>query len=201
MTFYITRHGETEWNIKGLMQGHEDSPLTPLGKGQARQLSDKLRGIHFDEIFSSDLIRAIKTAEVIALERNLAVKATRALRERNMGIFEGTKSDEFWSLFNEWQKLSEEERKKHKRSGDFETVEESESMTTRLINFLRETAIAFRGKSILIMTHGGIMSHFLTHLGYGENKRLWIENGALAKIESDGIEFDIKEIEGVKIAQ
>src|SRR3989344_5835107 len=88
-TFYIVRHGQTEWNTKGLLQGHGDSPLTYLGVKQAEQIRDELKSIHFDAIFSSDLLRAKRTAEIVALERKIAVKTTQALRERDFGHFEG----------------------------------------------------------------------------------------------------------------
>src|SRR3990172_8408752 len=88
-TIYIVRHGETEWNIKGVMQGHSDSPLTKTGEKQAHQIAEELKEIHFDEIFSSDALRAKRTAEIIALERKMAVQAKTALRERNYGEFEG----------------------------------------------------------------------------------------------------------------
>lgn len=81
-TFYIVRHGETLWNVKGLLQGIKDSALTPTGEKQARELAAELESVNFDVIFSSDLLRARRTAEIIALERKLAVKTSQLLRER-----------------------------------------------------------------------------------------------------------------------
>src|SRR3990167_6788870 len=89
-TFYIVRHGETVFNKKGIMQGNIiDSPLTKIGENQAERVRKKLSKLHFDEIFSSDLFRAKRTAEIITLERKLAVKTTQALREQNYGRYEG----------------------------------------------------------------------------------------------------------------
>lgn len=85
-TFYIVRHGETEWNVKGLVQGHTDIPLTKKGKRQARQLAKKLSRINFNAVFSSDLLRAKQTAQLIALEKKIAVKTTQALREETDGV-------------------------------------------------------------------------------------------------------------------
>ncbi len=49
---YIVRHGQTEWNVKGLLQGHADSPLTQEGESQAKQIAQELRDVHFDASFS-----------------------------------------------------------------------------------------------------------------------------------------------------
>ena len=56
-TIYLIRHGETEWNEKKLIQGHSDIPLNEKGKLQSEQLGEKLKDIHFEAVFSSDLIR------------------------------------------------------------------------------------------------------------------------------------------------
>jgi broad specificity phosphatase PhoE len=72
-TFYITRHGETVWNIQQRMQGQQDSPLTENGILQAKAAAEKLKKIHFDHAFSSDLLRARRTAEIIAADHDLAI--------------------------------------------------------------------------------------------------------------------------------
>lgn len=88
-TFYIVRHGETEWNAQGLMQGHLDSPLTSTGEEQARELAQTLLAIHFDHVFSSDLLRARRTAELLVIDRKFALNTTQLLRERTFGKYEG----------------------------------------------------------------------------------------------------------------
>ncbi|MFD2882332.1 histidine phosphatase family protein [Paenibacillus rhizoplanae] len=52
-TVYITRHGQTEWNVQKRMQGHQDSPLTPLGVQQAEWLSKSLLDVHLDAVYAS----------------------------------------------------------------------------------------------------------------------------------------------------
>ena len=80
-TIYLVRHGETEWNTEGRLQGQKDSFLTAKGEKQAAQTAEKLKGVKFDAIFSSDLLRAKRTAEIIKLERQLEINTTKALRE------------------------------------------------------------------------------------------------------------------------
>src|SRR5919106_4393521 len=85
----LIRHGETLWNQQGRMQGQHDSPLTPTGLHQARQLARRLKDVSFTALYSSDLGRAHQTARCIADETGHDVIAERGLRERDFGIFEG----------------------------------------------------------------------------------------------------------------
>lgn len=200
-TFYIVRHGETEWNVKGLIQGHEDSPLTKNGIKQTKALAKSFKNISIDVVFSSDLLRSQKTAEIIALEKKLAIKLTKVLRERNFGKYEGKEHEalrEFDILF---EKLSEEEKFSFTNSSD---IESDEQIVTRLITFLREAAITHPGKTVLVVTHGGIMRAFLIHLGIGTYQTLTrgaIKNAAYIKLLSDGVDFFIKETKGINKSQ
>jgi len=200
--FYIVRHGETEWNIKKIIQGQGDSPLTLEGKNQARRLAEKFKNIKFDAIFSSDLLRARKTAEIVALEHNLIVKTKRLFRERQFGKFQGKKVTEFRKELKEFlekrEKMCKKERFCTKLHDDIESDEE---MMSRFIRILKEIAVAYPGKKVLVVTHGGIMRVFLVHLGfagYQELPRGAINNMGYIKFESDGIEFSVKEVVGVK---
>src|SRR5215218_4349679 len=85
----LIRHGGTEWNKQGRMQGQRDSPLTPLGLQQARQLARRLRDVPHAALYSSDLGRAYETARRIADETKDEIVCDRGLRERCFGIFEG----------------------------------------------------------------------------------------------------------------
>jgi broad specificity phosphatase PhoE len=88
-TLYITRHGETEWNTEGRMQGWNDSPLTELGVNQAYWLHERLKDMEFHAIYSSPAGRAYKTAEILKGERNIEIIAHDALREMNLCQWEG----------------------------------------------------------------------------------------------------------------
>ena len=73
-TIYFARHGETSWNVKKMIQGIKDIPLNKKGEEQAMMIGEKLKNIKFDAVFSSDLIRAKRTAEIILLEKNWRCK-------------------------------------------------------------------------------------------------------------------------------
>ncbi len=86
---YVTRHGETEWNTLGRMQGHLDSPLTKLGEDQARWLGESLKNTPLDYIYSSPSGRAMQTAKAINQSRNLTIRTEENLREIYLGEWEG----------------------------------------------------------------------------------------------------------------
>jgi len=202
-TFYIARHGETEWNAQNLMQGQKDSLLTPKGIEQAKNLADKLKQIKFDQIFSSDLARAKKTAEIVALEHKLIVSTSKLLRESSFGKFEGMKISGFNQLIKkqleEMKTLTTKDRLKYRMEKSMETDEEAVS---RLLTFLREISLAYSNKKILLVSHGKIMRTLLIHLGIGDYESLprgSIKNTAYIVLESDGIEFFVKQLHGIEI--
>ncbi len=195
-TFYIVRHGETEWNAKRLIQGQKDSPLTENGINQAQLVAKKLSHISFDMAFSSDLLRAKRTAEIIIAEKKLIVETTELLRERNFKHFEGKHRDALRAFDAYYNSLNDQGKFTYSNEG----IESDESMATRMVTFLRETALTHPGKTILIGSHSGIIRATLIHLGFGTYTTLpqgSIRNSAWARIESDGIDFFVKETEGV----
>jgi probable phosphoglycerate mutase len=199
-TIYIVRHGETEWNVTDRIQGQFDSSLTKKGIEQAKQIGNKLRHISFDAIFSSDLLRAKRTAEIIKLDRQLEIITRESLRERSFGRFHGKSSKEYKEetkeLLDEYQKLSEREQWKFKFDSNYESDEE---LASRFITLLQEVAAAYPNKTVLIVTHGGPIRTFLAHCGFAKMSELQagsFKNAGYLKIQSDGIDFFIKEVEG-----
>ena len=88
-TLHFVRHGETDWNRDGRIQGFADVPLSSIGREQARELAASLGGRPIGAIYASDLRRALETAEPLATRLGLEVVATPALRERDFGANEG----------------------------------------------------------------------------------------------------------------
>ena len=94
MKLYFVRHGKTEWNLEGRLQGAKgDSPLLKESVEQVRELGHYLSDTHFDLVFSSDLPRAKKTTELIMESQKPKAKVTytKALREWQLGKLEGQK--------------------------------------------------------------------------------------------------------------
>jgi len=97
--FYICRHGQTDGNVKGIWAGSEtDIPLNEIGRQQAWELADKLRGKSFD-VYSSPLIRAVQTANIIA--RGCDVTIMQNLRECNFGVAEGSSFAQTKEIYGE----------------------------------------------------------------------------------------------------
>ncbi len=201
-TFYIVRHGETEWNVKGLLQGQSDSPLTKKGIRQSNKLAKILKDIKFDAAFSSDSLRAKKSADIILLEKKITLETTELLRERSFGKWEGrgyeVYGNELRELLSEFEKLSDEMKMKFK----FPDIESDEEILVRFIRILREIALGFLGKTVLVVTHGAMMRTLLIHLGFGTYASLppgAIENSGFIKLRSDGVDFFIDETRGVEL--
>lgn len=87
-TLYIVRHGETDWNKMGKYQGITDVPLNENGLAQAKACGEALSHVHFDRILSSDLSRALVTAESIRRNRSIPISIDKRLRELNFGDWE-----------------------------------------------------------------------------------------------------------------
>lgn len=201
-TFYIVRHGRTEWNNAHRMQGHMDSPLTSEGLAQAKELAGYFSPIHFDAVFSSDVMRAKRTAEIIVSDREIAIETTKLLREASFGKYEGITWEKFEAelreKLEEREKLELESFMKYSLSPEVETYE---STVMRLILFLREASLAYQGKTLLVVSHSGIMQALLMHLGFATHKQLppgSVKNLAHIKLESDGTDFFIKETVGIE---
>ena len=194
-TLYIVRHGQTEWNVKELNQGQTDIPLNPEGIKQAETLRKNLKDIDVDTVFSSDLIRAKKTAEIISLEKKLAIKTAKALRERRFGKYEGLPYNDMKDFHKTWESLTRKARLSYKPYDDYETDEE---IISRYITFLREVAVAHLGIKVLIVSHGGVMRVLLNHLSDKTYFTNAISNLGYIKLESDGVDFFIKELSGIK---
>ena len=206
-TFYIVRHGETEWNLAKLLQGHSDSPLTEVGINQAKDLAKKLKSVSFDAVFASDLLRAKRTAEIIAQEKKIIIKTTAVLRERSFGRFEGKPREifqkELQQYWEEYEKLLDEQKSQYKFPTEPD-IESDEELMLRFIPFIREIAVAYAEKTVLIVTHGGVMRSFLVHLGYGTPSELsWgtVKNSGYIKLESEGTDFFLKEVTDVEKRQ
>lgn len=91
MDIYLMRHGETPWNKEGRIQGSSDIPLSPYGIELAEDTRDGLvrDGIHFDRIYSSPLIRAVQTAEVVNEQQHAPLILDPRIREMCFGKYEG----------------------------------------------------------------------------------------------------------------
>jgi probable phosphoglycerate mutase len=155
----IVRHGQTEWNIKGIRQGHLDSPLTGRGLAQAKALGQRLAREKFSVLYSSDLGRAVETAKEIVSVTGHQIVTDARLRERHLGIFQGLNADEINERYPE-------ERRLMRTSGPGYVIPGGESMiqqVERNVAFLDSLAVRHAGETIVVVTHGGVVSGFFRH--------------------------------------
>jgi probable phosphoglycerate mutase len=148
-TILLARHGETDWNRQGRFQGHADPPLNETGRAQAAELAAELEGVELAAVYSSPLGRALETAQVVAAERGLEPVAVDALREVDVGSWEGLTRAEVEARFPEqlarWLDYDQ----------GWENGESYEEMGRRVVAALLELAAAHEGERILAVTHGG----------------------------------------------
>ena len=167
----LVRHGETDWNADGRLQGQTDRPLSDFGRTQAHRLACDLAEEKLDAIYSSDLARALETAEIVAERVGLPVLLDPDLREKDWGTWEG---------------LTAVERDRVEFVG-----ESTEAHEERILRALRRISEGHPdGGSVLVVTHGGSMRRVQTAaLGMAlpvvENCGRWacaIENGAFRAV-------------------
>ena len=156
---YIVRHGETVWNTEDKMQGVKDSPLTDKGKIHAQRMGEKLKemGVDFSALYTSDLGRALNTAEIINSNIGIEITEEERLRERNMGVFEGHSWDYVRENYKEDFKLLVSE-------DDDYCIPEGESRgeyRDKVISFMKFIAEKHEGENILAVTHRGFINFFL----------------------------------------
>lgn len=99
MKVYITRHGQTEWNLEGKTQGWRNSDLTEKGIENAKRLGERLKYINFDCIYSSPLGRALDTAKYIRGNQKTKIILNESFKEMNFGIWEGMKHSEVNEMY------------------------------------------------------------------------------------------------------
>lgn len=152
----VIRHGETEWNKIGKQQGQQNSPLTEEGRRQAAVAGAVLKNEGAELIYSSDLGRALESAEIIQEQTGLPIKTHKDLRERHLGILQELTIKEFAQKFpREYEKF---------RGNDPLYVipggESAQERYDRGIRAFNEIEQQNRGKKIIVVTHGGILESF-----------------------------------------
>ncbi len=147
------RHGETEWNVGARIQGQLDIPLNAHGRRQVVRLADALVGEGITAIWSSDLARALRTAEAVGDRLGLPVMTDVGLRERRFGVFEGLT---FAEIAERWPADSERWRRRDPDFGaaDGETLQ---AFFDRCTAAVRRLAAAHAGETIAVVAHGGVM--------------------------------------------
>ena len=178
----LIRHGETEWNLSGRWQGHADSPLSLRGIEQAKALGDRIKTEEFDFYYSSDLGRALHTAELVGTPSGMNAEPFEKLRERDLGVLEGLNTDEMIekhpSIYSAFRN----------DGPDFQVPggESFRQFYQRSADAVEEIADKHPGSRIALVTHGGVLGaifRYVLKLDLDADRNFVLLNCSLNRIE------------------
>lgn len=185
MRLYIIRHGQTSWNIERRLQGRSDIPLNENGRALAAQTAEGMRHIPFDLAFTSPLIRAKETAELVLAGRGVPIYEDERIIEISFGVYEGrhwTEADTKEAL--DPLRATEDETAAYEISNFFyhperyqpaKGGETLEQLAARTADFMDDICARpdLRDKTVLVSTHGAALSGLLNSMRTYEPRDFW----------------------------
>ena len=185
MKLLLIRHGETEWNIKGKIQGSCDTELNDTGIRQAEELSSKMleNKYNFSKIYSSKQKRASKTAEILSKATNIEYAVIEGLEEMNLGVWEGLS----WAEVKEKYPAEYEEWYINRRYTKTPKGESYEDMLKRVFAAIKNI-IKENREDVVIVTHSAVIMSircFLTNTPFDEMTKFKTENTSITEVDSD----------------
>ncbi|MCP5470375.1 MAG: histidine phosphatase family protein [Chlamydiales bacterium] len=188
VSFFLVRHGETEWNRLKRVQGHTDMPLNNTGRAQAREAAEKLVQAHLDitSVYASDLSRAQETAKETATKLNVPIFSSKALRERCAGISEGFTYDEWFAHYKDaFDRLEKEFSCREERWAQ-RVVPESETLAESYARMKEElTRIAnasFDGEKVAVFAHKRVITVFAAGISGQEYEAINVPNCGMLEV-------------------
>lgn len=143
---YITRHGQTDWNVQKRIMGKIDEPLNKTGIEQANITKDNLTGIDIDLIICSPLLRAKQTAQIINEVLKADIIYDERISERSFGEFEGMETKNF-DFLGFWD---------YYKNDKFAKAENIQDFFQRIYSFLDDITKKYYNKNIMLVAHGGV---------------------------------------------
>ena len=157
----IARHGETDWNIKGVLQGWIDVPINQLGRSQAIDLALSVESAGITAIWSSPLQRARETAEIVASRLGLPAPSCHdGLKERHFGAIQGIPKAELGEL----NPVLLQQILKRNPATHFEDGESMDEFADRVITAITDIGELHAGERVLVITHGWVMDAITRHV-------------------------------------
>lgn len=158
----VARHGETDWNIQGILQGWSDVPLNEQGCRQAREMAETFASAAFSAVWTSPLVRARETAEIIAATLGLSPPSCHeGLMERHFGAIQGVPKSELAEL----NPVLLQQIVRRNPAAEFEGGESMDEFADRVLGAFAEIGARHRGDSVLVITHGWVMDVVTRHIG------------------------------------
>lgn len=178
---YIIRHGKTDWNDRRKIQGRTDIPLNSEGRQMAEEAREEYKDIHFDICFSSPLIRAKETAEILLRDRDIPIIYDDRLMEMSFGVYEGIENsfDIPNCPINEFFWHPEDYKV------PVEGAESISDLVKRTGEFLEEKVnpLLEQGKDVLIVGHGAMNSSIVYQVKKLKLKDFWSEGIPNCKLQ------------------
>lgn len=162
-TLYLVRHGETEYNRRGIIQGGGvDSELNAAGRAQARALAQRLQSVSADALYASTMRRAKQTAEILARPHEpMSRTYLRDLSEMDWGIFEGEPPSEERDVSMEALKSSWRKGAHDRAVQEGESIRDVQERAERAV---RHILAREAGRTALVVTHGRYLRVLLATL-------------------------------------
>lgn len=179
----LVRHGQTQWNAGRRYQGQSDLPLDQTGLEQARRLGARLKAEQIDLVYSSDLRRAMQTAEILADACDLRIRADQRLRELNFGVLEGHTFDEGLERWPEMISAWVDDPNQPPTGG-----ERMDDFSMRVADFLEDVKRECDDKTVLVVAHGGPLRVILQSLLEGPDEKTWwfsLDHAGLSDLQFD----------------
>jgi len=157
----VARHGETDWNTAGILQGWLDVPINEQGRLQALELAERFADLGFSCIYSSPLSRSRETAEIIAGRLLLSPpRCHEGLKERHFGAVQGIPKAEL----AETNPVLLQQILRRNPACSFEQGESMDDFAKRVLDAILSIAEHHSGKRVLAITHGWVMDVITRHV-------------------------------------
>ena len=187
LTLYLVRHGETDFNVSGRIQGWLDVPLNTVGVRQAQLVAARFHNRPIAAIYTSSLQRAMQTAEAIAQAHALPLRQDPRLREYNMGDWSGMTGDEVtgWLALHHGQEVANLWASREVPVPNGETAEE---VRERVRDFLRDVTEQHAEGLVIAVSHGGTLGTLIAEvLGLPVSRRqpFRFSNASVTKLNYD----------------
>jgi probable phosphoglycerate mutase len=195
---YLVRHGETDWNAEGRLQGCIDRSLNSTGIAQAKEIGAQFSSLQLGAIYSSHLTRAKETARIIAEHHTCPLFEDRALRENELGFLEGMLKEEYLKQFEEklahLRALPREERLQHKLGPDIESIADTGG---RAIPCLHQIARKHPNQTVVVVTHGGVIRAVMMLLSH--HHEVVVGNIGYLHVQGDGHNINFIGHKGIQV--
>lgn len=175
----LVRHGETDWNSLGRLQGRTDIPLNSKGILQADECRQFLKNYEWDVVITSPLKRAKETAKII--------------KDSNLPLFE---MDEFLErYFGDAEGMTVEERLTAFPKRNYPNQEDRDSLNRRIMNGIQKINKEHSGKNVLLVAHGAVINTILANFSNGEigSGKTKLINACISNIEFVQEQWSIKD--------